>query len=383
MSAPLVEPSTTRTGWAVWIPSGLVAAYYATPVPFIVSQPAVVSALVVPALVSLGALIGRRTRPRVVTLVTLLCLLISPVALGGVLGALASRARHARHVRDLPEVVTWALVAVGVKVVALLVSPVSAPWSPTSWVELTISGSLIGFAVLIGLVVRSTGESRASAAMAEQARANEVRLQERVRIAREMHDVVAHRISLVAMTSGALAHRADLPDDARTVVSTIQSNARLALDELRGLLSDLRDEGASGMGEQQPSLELAPVLIAEARETGDVAMTCDVDPVEVPAGPSRHLYRILQEALTNARKHAPGQPVAVRLGREGEDLLLEVRNAVPPEGGQPAADRLVPGSGYGLVGIQERARLLGGQATTDIGDGEAVVLVRVPATVTT
>jgi signal transduction histidine kinase len=194
--------------------------------------------------------------------------------------------------------------------------------------------------------------------------ADVARESERTRIAREMHDVLAHRISLMALHAGALTYRDDL-SRAQTVetAGVIQVNAQLALSELRQVLGVLRD----GHGEDDrppPTLAELPALLADVREAGtDVELDASGLPggsaLELPAMPealSSASFRIVQECLTNAGKHAPGVPVGVRLhGAPGTHLQVEVRNAVGARVHGEQATR-----GVGLVGLAERADQLGG-----------------------
>ncbi len=221
-------------------------------------------------------------------------------------------------------------------------------------------------------------QERAENAEREQAlRAESAREAERTRIAREMHDVLAHRISLVALHAGALTYRTDLTQqETAQAAGIIQDNAHLALIELRQVLGVLRDvQHPDAEAEPpQPSLAEVPVLLATAEDAGtavvfDVAALPGWDPSR-PDGllprlgeadmsglsetVSRTAYRIIQEALTNARKHAPGEQVRIRLGRGGQRLQIEVSNAVP----ETIAG--TPGAGLGLTGLQERAELAGG-----------------------
>lgn len=187
---------------------------------------------------------------------------------------------------------------------------------------------------------------------------------ERTRIAREMHDVLAHRISLVAMHAGALAYRDDLDrESVRRTAGLVQDGARRALVELRQVLGVLRAE-EPGVEPPQPTLEALPTLVDEARAAGatvDVEGPPDLD--AVPALISRTAFRVAQEALTNARKHAPGSAIRVRIdGRPGGLLTVEVRNGSAVAGARDAA---VPGSGLGLLGLAERVDLAGG--TLDYG----------------
>ncbi len=193
-----------------------------------------------------------------------------------------------------------------------------------------------------------------------QARANE-----RARIAREMHDVLAHRMSLVAMHAGALAYRDDLsPEQTRQAAEVIQQGAHRALSDLREVLGLLRDADlaadADAPERPQPTLCDVPALVEEARATGTrVTLTDEVrEPQQAPETAGRNAYRMIQEGLTNARKHAPHTPVAVQLsGGPGEDLRIEVRNPMPLQHWPPSA----PGGGLGLVGLAERAALSGGR----------------------
>lgn len=210
---------------------------------------------------------------------------------------------------------------------------------------------------------------------------------ERTQIAREMHDVLAHRISLVALHGGALAYREDL-SRAQTAdtAQTIQANAQLALTELRQVLGVLRADQRSGDVEQpQPTLAELPALLADAREAGSVVT---LDTSDLQTEPGRHLpklpetlsrtsFRIVQEALTNARKHAPGEPVTMRLaGAPGARLELEVRNLV---GVKPVAG--LPSAGLGLAGLAERAQLAGGALQCgERPDGYFVVQATLPWT---
>ncbi|RDI32235.1 sensor histidine kinase [Lentzea flaviverrucosa] len=249
-----------------------------------------------------------------------------------------------------------------------------------------LGGVFFAAAVAAGYYVAARRElvdslrERALTAEREQALAAKVaRDAERNRIAREMHDVLAHRISMVALHAGALTYRDDL-DRGQTAetAQTIQENARLALAELREVLGVLRADGSTGISADapQPTLAQLPALLADAREAGSAVR---LDSGELLARPfpetlSRTAFRIVQEALTNARKHAPGEPVVVRLtGAEGEVLEVEIRN---PLAGRASA---APSSGVGLLGLAERAELAGGTfAHGPRPDGSFVVTARLP-----
>ncbi len=224
-------------------------------------------------------------------------------------------------------------------------------------------------------------QQRAQAAEQEQTRrAEEARTQERVRIAREMHDVLAHRISLVSMHAGALGFRDNLPPDTvRDEAQVIQQTANEALAELRGVLGALRSPDGGPAEPPQPLLSDLDALVAQARTAGPVELHRDLAGQDPPSWLGRQAYRIVQECLTNARKHAPGAPARVTLtGRPGPEpdggLTIEVVNEAPA--GPPSA---AVGSGLGLVGLAERAAMIGG--TLDHGPtpaGGYSVRVRLP-----
>lgn len=210
-----------------------------------------------------------------------------------------------------------------------------------------------------GVVVRArrqlvwTLRQRAGVA-AEQAK----RL-ERERIAREMHDVLAHRLSLVATHAGALEYRPDSsPEQLARAAGVIRSGVHQALEELRQVIGLLREEDDLGL-EPQPTLADLPRLTADARQAGQaVRIDDETADAGLPAATARTGYRVVQEGVTNARKHAPGQPVEVLLrGAPGARLLIDIRNPLPAPGSAPT----VPGSGVGLIGLTERVRLAGGQ----------------------
>ncbi|MFB4309977.1 sensor histidine kinase [Actinomadura sp. GTD37] len=242
------------------------------------------------------------------------------------------------------------------------------------------------YAVLItaGMLVRSrrqliaSMDARARAAETEQRlRVEEARLLERERIAREMHDVLAHRISLLAVHAGALEFRPDAPADQREAAGIIRQSAYEAMEDLREVIGVLRDDAPGGDPERpQPTLADVSALVAESRRAGgEITLEENVpDPGRVPARVGRHAYRIVQEGLTNARKHAPGTQVTVTLDA-GADLDIEIVNRLPP--GPPAAP--LPGAGAGLVGLAERVGLLGGTLEHGrTGDGRFRLRARLP-----
>jgi len=197
----------------------------------------------------------------------------------------------------------------------------------------------------------------------EQLRIEQVRYGERTRIAREMHDVLAHRISLLSLHAGALEFRPDAPpEEVARAAAVIRASAHQALEDLRAVIGVLRD-GPDGPGPEppQPTLAALPGLLEESRAAG-MRIQAEVglpDLAAVPDAIGRHALRIVQEALTNARKHATAAPVELRLdGAPGHGLTIEVRNPVPA---LATAEPKIPGTGAGLLGLAERATLSGGR----------------------
>src|SRR5204862_453323 len=217
------------------------------------------------------------------------------------------------------------------------------------WAFFALAALAMTAIVASGMFARGRRESRQErvrhAGAEQQLLVEQARYAERTRIAREMHDVLAHRISLLSLRAGAV----------------IRASAHQALEDLRAVIGILRD-GADGDAPQppQPTLAALPELLDESRAAG-MRLHADVrvaDLAAVPDSVGRHALRIVQEALTNARKHAPSAAVELRLeGAPGEGLTIEVRNPAPVlAAGEPE----IPGAGTGLVGLAERAKLSGG-----------------------
>lgn len=185
-------------------------------------------------------------------------------------------------------------------------------------------------------------------------------------IAREMHDVLAHRLTLLSVHAGALEFRPDAPQaEVQRAAGVIRDSAHEALQDLRQIIGVLRtgDSGEDGptdaSGRPQPTLAALDRLVEESGSAGmRVRLDSTVaDPATVPTVTGRNAYRIAQEGLTNARKHAPGAEVTVRVhGAPGEGLSVEVTHPAPPGAVTP-----VPGSGQGLIGLRERSTLAGGR----------------------
>ncbi|MFI6602418.1 sensor histidine kinase [Nonomuraea sp. NPDC050536] len=238
--------------------------------------------------------------------------------------------------------------------------PGMAPYPVWALVAVLFGCALTGW----GMLARARRElmlsllERARRAEAEQELARQV---ERLAIAREMHDVLAHRLSLLALHAGALEFNAQAdPGEVTEAAKVVRSNAHQALQELRAIVSVLR-ETPDDLGS----------LVEESRTAGMRVDFADGG-IRLPAATARTAYRIVQEGLTNARKHAPGRPVTIRLdGTAGQGVTIEVRN--------PLAGARADGAGSGLAGLSERAALAGGRVErADALDGEFRLIVWLP-----
>jgi signal transduction histidine kinase len=232
---------------------------------------------------------------------------------------------------------------------------------------------------------------RALTAQAERIEAERARravLEERARIARELHDVVAHHMSLIAVQAETAPFRlADLPDSARAEFRALSGVAREALADMRRLLGVLRQDQPAELG-PQPQLTDLPVLVDAARRAGvSVELSAPAELTQVPSGVGLCAYRIVQESLSNASQHAPGAAVTVSVGRDCGAVVLRVSNG-PSGPARPGADQ--PGdtdrrgsderrAGHGLVGMRERVSLLGGSLSAGPApDGGFVVSAVLP-----
>ncbi len=227
-------------------------------------------------------------------------------------------------------------------------------------------------ALLARQAPRLLGPDPADRLAAAERRAAEA--ESRNRLARELHDSVGHALSAVTLQAGAARRvlRAEDPDPefVREALTAIEETTRRTVGELDRALGLLRrgEEVAEGVG---PGLDALEALVRGAGAR--VALTVDGDPEPVPEAVSREAYRIVQEGLTNAARHARGAPVAVRLGVRTGEVEIVVENPLPE---RPPVAR--PHGGHGLPGIAERARLLGGTADAGPADGVWRLAVRIP-----
>ncbi len=330
-------------------------------------------------IVALLCLPARRRFPLPTAVVTSLLTVASAGAIPASAVAIISLATH----RRIPPLLVAAVPAVAAGVTyESLITPeaLRLPWT----VVLALSVALYVTSVAIGLYIGARRDlvvslrERAETAEREQAgRVLAARSGERARIAREMHDVLAHRISLVAMHAGALAYRQDLtPEETRQAAEVIRDNAHQALGELREVLGVLRSDApealdATAAEPPQPSLTALDALVEQERRAGSrIHLTVDADVAALTPTVSRNAYRILTEALTNTRKHAAGHSVNVTVrGDPAAGLTLRVASGLPTS----PAPHPVPGAGLGLIGIRERAQLSGGRLAYGPEEGCFVV----------
>jgi signal transduction histidine kinase len=267
---------------------------------------------------------------------------------------------------------TAVLVAAGYALTSFLTLLVRPDSSQPNWWQGVLGVVCVVAVLALGMFVRARRQlsliERERAASEQELRVAQARQMERSRIAREMHDVLAHRLSLLSLQAGALELWPDAPpaEVARTA-GAIRSNAHGALEDLREVIGVLRsarvdDNSADGEPERpQPTLADLPMLIDESRKAGmQVALACEVtDLGSVPEAMGRTAYRIVQEGLTNARKHADHAEVSVAVrGAAADGLTVEIRNPWP-EAATPATP--IPGAGMGIIGLAERAALTGGR----------------------
>lgn len=219
-----------------------------------------------------------------------------------------------------------------------------------------------GWRMVLRWRVTREAQARAEVATAEE--------HERVRIARDMHDVVAHSLAvIIAQSDGARYAAASAPEVAIETLGTVSQTARGALSDVRMLLTQLRHRQGDG---PQPTIADLEELFAHVRQTGlELRVTVDpMPPGEPPASVQLAVYRILQEALTNAIRHGAGADVDVRLAWLPDRVDIEVRNVADTVVGSPA--------GHGIVGMRERAQLIGGLLTAGREGDEFVIRGTLP-----
>jgi signal transduction histidine kinase len=269
-------------------------------------------------------------------------------------------------------------VVVGLTIVSCFTNPLLYRGPQSLQLEFGAGLGIAGAAIGWGLFVRARRQLVRSLREQADRSADEARDAERRRIAREMHDVLAHRLSLLSVHAGALEFNSDAPaEEVAEAAGVIRESARAALEELRGVIGVLReDTGESLTQPPQPTLADLPALVEESRAAGmRITARIELGDAAPPAAVGRTAYRIVQEGLTNARKHAPGAAVTLSVDGTVHDLRIEVRSLAPVAVASPA----LPGAGTGLIGLAERVTLAGGELESGVDpEGAFVLRARLP-----
>ncbi|WP_051830528.1 sensor histidine kinase [Streptomyces violens] len=257
--------------------------------------------------------------------------------------------------------------------------------SDATWLLLFV---LSGVVLLLAGALRERGDARrqlaAQETISEAERARRTLLEERTRIARELHDVVAHHMSVITVQADSAPYRLQgLPPEAAEEFGTIAATARESLGEMRRLLGVLRSEESEQHGgpekAPQPGLDQLERLVEGTVRAGvPVELTLSRALGELPPAVGLSGYRIVQEALSNVVRHAPGARTRVSVAPDRTGLTVLVVNDPPPHAAEPLE---TTGTGHGLVGMRERVRLLGGTLDTGpLPDGGYRVAARLPLT---
>lgn len=335
----------------------------------------------------------RNRAPLAIAIVISAFLLLSVSAFAAAVWAVVRAASSTRLSGLVALGMVWLLANLGNGIVMELISEDPIAAEPGAVAIYAIIGVVTLLVFLVSCAIGRYRRARAESLDLLQERAERAEGQreqdiqsakeaERMRIAREMHDVLAHRMSLVSMHAGALTYREDLPrEKVAEAAHVIQDSAAIALKELRELLGVLRTADDDQPRSPQPSLEDLPRLLAESRAAGTPVVVTfgGIDATDqspradrLESSASRTVYRVVQEALTNARRHAPGEPVALSIARESDRLTIRASNELSP--GQAAGEH----PGMGLVGLDERIRLAGGGASHGRRGNEFVLTAWIP-----
>lgn len=251
--------------------------------------------------------------------------------------------------------------------VVLLAAPATARAMPTSGLAATLGFCLA--AVSTGMYVNAARERRLRGERERLLRAEAAVTHERLRIARELHDIVAHHLSLVVLQAGAARLSLPAGADALPAIQAAETASRRALDEMRRMVGvlRLRDLATPTDRAPQPTLRDLPHLLDQARAAGlTVTPDIDADLDGLPDGVELSAYRIVQEALTNVIRHAGGARTTVAVHRRTDRLELHIRNQAGVQPQDPPS-----GTGLGLLGMRERATLHGGRCSAgpELGGG--------------
>ena len=331
----------------------------------------------------------RHRAPRVVTLVVVVLAAFSTFGVGAAGLAVVSLATR----RQVGEIVACGAVFVTTATLTDVLVFRSTEGGTSPWWVVALGLALVyALLALVGVVIGSrralVASLRERAELVERdqrLREEHARDGERAHLAREMHDVLGHRLSLVALHAGALEYRGRDLDGDETVraAGVVRAEAHAALADLRDVLGVLRDPTSAGASEvtvtapPQPTLLDLDALLDETRRAG-ASVECTVDDetttrmAQVPPSVGRHAYRVLQEAFTNARRHAPGQPVRASVTVGATDVVrIRIENPLGVDRG-PVVD------GHGLTGLSERVRLVGGRFDAGVRGDDFVVEADLP-----
>ena len=280
------------------------------------------------------------------------------------------------YLRNTLQAAVGLVLTVGSLVLIVYKIPGSQTFSQFIFIPLRFAAAWVaGAAVRLRAEQAEVAEVRADQAERDRESAARVAVaEERARIARELHDIVAHAVSVMVLQVGAVRHK--LPEtlpEARDALKGVEQAGRTALTEMRRLLSAMRSDGDEAELVPQPGLEALDVLVQDISRAGlPVELHVDGDPFPLPRGIDLSAYRILQEGLTNALKHARATNANVRVRYRPDELQLEVRDNGM---GSSTSD----GLGHGLVGIRERVKLYGGDMTAGpASEGGYVLSTRLP-----
>ena len=253
------------------------------------------------------------------------------------------------------------------------------PFATNVITAVSILALVVTFGILIHQWLLSRAELLEQQEIAASAQERSLLMEERNRIARELHDVVAHGLSVISIQASTMQYRIDgIPSEALAELDDITDAARSSLTEMRGLLAVLRREGAEGELAPQPAMDSIPTLVEAVRrgvETVHLHIDGDLDAPHVAETTSLSTYRIVQEALSNALRHAPGSKIDVRILVATDHVAIEVENsAVASVTPRPA------GGGFGLRGMRERAGFVGGSLEAGpTAEGGFLVRAHLPA----
>ncbi|WIY83567.1 sensor histidine kinase [Propionimicrobium sp. PCR01-08-3] len=260
----------------------------------------------------------------------------------------------------------YGLVPLAVSIMGSLAAPLMFPEAASleaAGADLIVTASLSGVTFLVGVLIAARMrvgqelDKEREVSATEQSR--RMLVEERNRIARELHDVVAHSMSVIQVQASTARYRiADVPDDAAAEFDEIAALARKSLTEMRRLLGVLRTEDESPQLTPQQGMADIPALVENTRHTGArVELTFEPGSQELAASVQIAAYRIVQESLSNALRHAPGAPIEVELGVRDQAVRIRVHN-------EPAAGTTITvpaaGAGHGLRGMRERVALVDG-----------------------